>query len=44
MYPGSCFITTDIIKWVRAWDLAATAPGEVDELDGMPQALRFKSS
>lgn len=31
---------TDVIKWVRAWDLAATAPGEVDEQDGMPQALR----
>lgn len=34
---------TDVIKWVRAWDLAATAPSEVDELDGMPQALRKNS-
>lgn len=31
---------TDVTRWVRAWDLAATAPGEADELDGMPQALR----
>ena len=30
----------DIIRWVRAWDLAATAPGENDENDGLPQALR----
>lgn len=34
---------TDVIKWVRAWDLAATAPSEIDELDGMPQALRKNS-
>ena len=27
-------IPTDIIKWVRAWDLAATAPGELDEEAG----------
>lgn len=31
---------TDVVKWVRAWDLAATAPGEMDELEGMPQAMR----
>ena len=31
---------TDVVKWVRAWDLAATAPGEADELDGLPQAMR----
>ncbi len=31
---------TDVVKWVRAWDLAATAPGETDELDGLPQAMR----
>lgn len=31
---------TDIVKWVRAWDLAATAPNEIDDTDGMPQALR----
>ncbi len=34
---------TDIVKWVRAWDLAATAPGESDETDGLPQALRRNS-
>ena len=33
-------IPTDIVKWVRAWDLAATAPGEADELEGLPQAMR----
>lgn len=31
---------TDITRWVRAWDLAATAPGENDENDGLPRALR----
>ncbi len=36
-------VPTDVVKWVRAWDLAATAPGEVDEDDGMPQALRKNS-
>jgi len=36
-------VPTDIVKWVRAWDLAATAPGEADEEDGMPQALRKNS-
>ncbi len=34
---------TDVVKWVRAWDLAATAPGEDDESDGMPQAMRYNS-
>lgn len=34
---------TDVVKWVRAWDLAATAPGELDETDGLPQALRRNS-
>ena len=34
---------TDVVRWVRAWDLAATAPGEEDEMDGMPQALRRNS-
>ncbi len=34
---------TDVVKWVRAWDLAATAPGEPDETDGLPQALRRNS-
>ena len=34
---------TDIIKWVRAWDLAATAPDEIDEAEGMPQAMRQNS-
>lgn len=33
-------IPTDVVKWVRAWDLAATAPGEADELEGLPQAMR----
>ena len=33
-------IPTDVVKWVRAWDLAATAPEDMDETDGMPQALR----
>ena len=28
---------------MRAWDLAATAPEEMDETDGMPQALRKNS-
>jgi len=37
-------IPTDVVKWVRAWDLAATAPGEVDETSGMPQALRRNSN
>lgn len=31
---------TDVVKWVRAWDLAATAPEALDESDGAPQALR----
>ena len=31
---------TDITRWVRAWDLAATAPGENDENDELPRALR----
>lgn len=31
---------TDIVKWVRAWDLAATAPDGVDEDEGMPQSHR----
>lgn len=31
-------VPTDIIKWVRAWDLAATAPNESDEMSGIPQA------
>ena len=31
---------TDVIRWVRAWDLAATAPGEADESDDAPQAFR----
>ena len=34
---------TDVIKWVRAWDLAATAPDELDESEGMPQAMRQNS-
>ena len=34
---------TDVTRWVRAWDLAATAPGEEDEMDGIPQALRRNS-
>lgn len=34
---------TDVIKWVRAWDLAATAPDELDETEGMPQAMRQNS-
>lgn len=29
---------TDIVRWVRAWDLAATAPNESDEMSGIPQA------
>ena len=33
-------IPSDIIRWVRAWDLAATAPGENGDVDGLPQALR----
>ncbi len=33
-------VPTDVVKWVRAWDLAATAPGELDETDGGPQARR----
>lgn len=36
-------IPTDVVKWVRAWDLAATAPNELDESDGMPQAMRQNS-
>ena len=36
-------LPTDVTKWVRAWDLAATAPDELDESDGMPQALRKNS-
>ena len=36
-------IPTDIIKWVRAWDLAASAPDEIDETEGMPQAMRRNS-
>ena len=36
-------IPTDVVKWVRAWDLAATAPDETSESDGMPQALRRNS-
>lgn len=31
---------TDVIKWVRAWDLAATAPEELEEFDGLPQSMR----
>lgn len=34
---------TDIVKWVRAWDLAATAPGENDDQEGLPYALRKNS-
>lgn len=34
---------TDVIKWVRAWDLAATAPDELGESEGMPQAMRQNS-
>lgn len=34
---------TDVVRWVRAWDLAATSPEEADELDGLPQALRKNS-
>lgn len=37
-------VPTDVVKWVRAWDLAATAPSEVDEMSGMPQALRRNSN
>ncbi len=33
-------IPTDVVRWVRAWDLAATAPGEIEELEGLPQAMR----
>lgn len=33
-------IPTDVTKWVRAWDLAATSPAEIDETEGMPQAMR----
>ncbi len=33
----------DVIKWVRAWDLAATAPGELEEAEGSPQAMRSNS-
>lgn len=33
-------IPTDVVRWVRAWDLAATAPGEEDEQEGLPQAMR----
>lgn len=33
---------TDVVKWVRAWDLAATAPG-IDEEEGLPQALQKNS-
>lgn len=29
---------TDVVRWVRAWDLAATAPNESDEMSGIPQA------
>lgn len=36
-------IPTDVTKWARAWDLAATAPGESDELEGVPQAMRRNS-
>ena len=36
-------LPTDIIKWVRAWDLAASAPDEIDETEGMPQAMRRNS-
>ena len=31
---------TDVIRWVRAWDLAASTPGENDDTEGMPQAKR----
>ena len=31
---------SDITRWVRAWDLAATAPGENDTDEGLPQAMR----
>lgn len=31
---------TDVVKWVRAWDLAATAPGIADDLEGVPQAMK----
>lgn len=34
---------TDVVKWVRAWDLAATAPDTLDETEGAPQALRRNS-
>lgn len=37
-------VPTDVVKWVRAWDLAATAPSEVDEMSEMPQALRRNSN
>lgn len=33
-------VPSDIIKWVRAWDLAATAPSENEENDDLPRALR----
>lgn len=28
-------VPTDIVKWVRAWDLAATAPGELEDMESM---------
>ena len=33
-------VPTDVTKWVRAWDLAATAPGEDDDNEGLPQAMK----
>lgn len=33
-------VPTDIVRWVRAWDLAATQPGENDESEGLPQSMR----
>ena len=33
-------VPTDVVRWVRAWDLAATQPGENDESEGLPQSMR----
>lgn len=33
-------IPSDVVRWVRAWDLAASAAGENDDTEGMPQAKR----
>ena len=42
---GEMLLSTpsDVTKWVRAWDLAATAPDENNEMSDLPQSMRRNS-